>query len=990
MLVRLSWPFLAFMLVPGVFAWWSGRRLVRQRDDPALAERLLARAEHTQRVTILSCLALILAAGPYYWFAVLGLMVGLWVGDYPSRRVLLDEQWGPGTYLGWQLRFYAAWRGFWFALLLAPTVIMMTERWRWPVAWALTVVLGLWAMRYTETFLWLVRARPRLWRPEWQPIIDRSRAARPGLFEMPVPSGRFVNAFAFPSPDAPSVLFTVPALQLLSARELAAVFAHEVAHLEHDDRRRSRITGIVTFALVLTATLGTTLAVQRFPAASVVAVWSIALIVGLAWKASRGKTHETESDVRALALCEDPEALISGLTKLTIAGRMPRRWSAELEHGSSHPSLARRLHAIRRVAAIPVMPFDGTLVVATTRAAALVILDRDGVSWVDARDPDERNPEILRQTARSRWSVPYDELVELRVRAFWWGGASLVARDRSGASRAARIPPSEVDALQRKLDAVEHRLAHDSVVVEPAPALGRFTAMALGVVATLVEGLLSLGLITALVALVRPSRAALAAVAGVAGACLLAFASDLGVRNPTGLTLAYAAGAGLVCVIATWLAVQPRTFGGRPVDYVPITAALALVVAVTWGPLLAYVVRTSKPSAVAVHLLGGAPILWAALLGLAAALLTMPGRAAPRVGAALLAVGILAGPGLKLVDTLLASRPTLARETERGPLARTTQLDLPWRSGALRVSPIGTRAAVMTRETPRAPDHFLILGPESSRADIEARDLRFVDESNALTLVESSTRTLLQHLELAESTASPGWSIALPPLSSPTVSSVKGSGWAVVGYDGDAEEFVGLAGRIGSPGVNRYRWPVDDSESVDSEMVEILPDGRGIRAISGVTTLARLPWGTWIYDRGGRRQTRVWRLNGNAQELLAVWPTAAGCHLVTHSAADVVCVGDRHERTLIWRFGLDTGPTRPVAVLEIARRIGVSPDGRFVALWGKDALVVVDLDLARAMRRPLPPEVGVPMQVVPLADRLVALFRRSRTAPVIEVFDTRW
>src|SRR4029077_14292916 len=168
--------------------------------------------------------------------------------DYPSRRVLLDEQWGPGTYLGWQLRFYGAWRGFWFALLLAPTVIMMTERWRWPVAWALTVVLGLWAMRYTETFLWLVRARPRLWRPGWQPIIARSRAARPGLFEMPVPGGRFVNAVAFPSPDAPSVLFTVPALQLLSARELAAVFAHEVAHLEHDDRRRSRITGIVTFA----------------------------------------------------------------------------------------------------------------------------------------------------------------------------------------------------------------------------------------------------------------------------------------------------------------------------------------------------------------------------------------------------------------------------------------------------------------------------------------------------------------------------------------------------------------------------------------------------------------------------------------------------------------------------------------------------------------------------------------------------------------------
>src|SRR5262249_51531383 len=58
MLVRLSWPFLAFMLVPGLFAWWSGRRLVPQRDDPALAERLLARAEHTQRGLIVSCLRL--------------------------------------------------------------------------------------------------------------------------------------------------------------------------------------------------------------------------------------------------------------------------------------------------------------------------------------------------------------------------------------------------------------------------------------------------------------------------------------------------------------------------------------------------------------------------------------------------------------------------------------------------------------------------------------------------------------------------------------------------------------------------------------------------------------------------------------------------------------------------------------------------------------------------------------------------------------------
>src|SRR6266850_6178357 len=168
MAVSAAWPLLACMFVPGVFAWWSGRRLVRRRDDPALAERLLARAQHTQRVTLLTCVCLPFAAGQYYWFAVLGLVLGLWVCDYPSRRVLLDERWAPATYLLWQLRFHLAWLGFWFALLLAPTVIQAAGVWRWPVAITLALLLGLWATGYTQTFLWLVQARPRPWRMEWQ------------------------------------------------------------------------------------------------------------------------------------------------------------------------------------------------------------------------------------------------------------------------------------------------------------------------------------------------------------------------------------------------------------------------------------------------------------------------------------------------------------------------------------------------------------------------------------------------------------------------------------------------------------------------------------------------------------------------------------------------------------------------------------------------------------------------------------------------------
>ncbi len=985
-----GWPLLAFVFVPGAFAWWSGRRLAREPADAAVPERLQARAQHTQRAMLLSCVCLVFGAGSYYWAAMVGLVGVLWVGEYPSRRVLLDERWGLLTYLIWRARFTLACLGFWFTLLLCPAVLQAAGPWRWPAAALLALLLGLWSARYAEIFVWLVGARPVAFRPEWRAVIDRSRAARPQVFEMPVPGGRFVNAFAFPSLRTSRVLFTASALELLTPREQTAVFAHEVAHLEHHDRRRRRIAAATSSTLVALATLGAALTLQQPWGAVVVPAWSLAVIAilgGLAW---RGKAHETASDVRALALCEDPEALVSGLTKLTMAGRMPRRWSTELEHGASHPSLARRLHAIRRVAAIPVMPFDDPLVVATTRPTALVILDRDGVSWVEAREPGERDPEILRATARSRWSVPYDELVELRVRALWWSGASLVARDRSGASRAASIPSTEVEALQRKLDAVEHRLAHDVVAPEPPASLVRLTALALGIVAVFLEGLLTLSLLTGLLALIRPSRAALAAMAAVAGAGLLLVAVEAGVRTPTWPMLACAVATAIVCAIAAWLALQPRTFAPRPLDYLPAIGVLALVVALTWGPFFASLARTTRRLTVAVHLLGGAPVIWVALFALGVTLLTTPFHRVRRAGVVVLGVALVVGPGVRLLDTLVISRPIAVAETVRGDVARTAQIELPWRSGTLRVSPAGRRAAVLTREGARAPDRFLILALAGGRAETDGRDLSFVDDSNALTLVEASNRTVLQHLEVDDASAAPAWSIALPPLDSPVVTSVRAPGWAVVGYDTDAEEFVGLTGRIGSPGVNRYHWHVDDSESYASEVVEILPDGRGFRAITGATPLARLPWGTWIYDRGSRRQTRVWRVNANDRQLLGVWPTTATCRLVEHRAADVVCVGDRYERTLIWRFGLDARPSRPLSVPEVARRTGISTDGRFVALWGKSALVVVDLERGEAMRRSLPADVGVPLQVVPLADRVVAVFRRPRAAPVLEVFDTRW
>jgi len=995
-----SWRALlpAFVVLPGVFAWWSGRQLLRRRDDAALTERLLTRQQHAHDVLFLSAVLVVVAAGSYSWFAVLVLVLGSWIGEYPSRRVLLEEQWTLATCLRWHVRFGLAWLGLPFMLLLAPSVIQAAGPSRWPVAAALAVVLGVWANQYTPTFLWLVRAAPMPWPPGWQALSESSGTRRPHLLRMPVPGGRVVNAFAFPSTRVPSVLFTDPALELLSAREQTAVFAHELAHLEHEEGRRYLIASAIAYGLVAVATLGAALAFDWLPPGLFISFWSIALIVAFAWRLARQKAHETESDLRALALCNDAEALISGLTKLTMAGRLPRRWSSELEHGASHPSLARRLHAIRRAAGIAraPSPLEEPFVVPTTRAGAFVTLELERV-WVnDVRYPAQKAPKFLRRTTGSAWSAAYADLVELRIRASWQGGASLVARDRTGRSRVVTIAADDVAALQRRLDAVEPRLSQDVLLPEPPALVGRFTALALWIVS--VDVLLTLGVIIGLVGMIRPSRAALAAVAGVAGACGLILVADLGVLGDLGVhgdgwrSVAYAAGAGLVAVVAGWLAVQPRTFDWRPADYLPVVGTLAVIVALTWGPLTAHIVRTSAPPAAIVQTLSGAPLLWAALVALGAALLTAPPRGLRWSGAALLAVSVLGGAGTTLVDRLALSRPIVveAPASDTGPLPRMAQIELPSRIGVLRVSPLGSRVAVWTREARGTPDRFLVLGLSGERSQIEARDLRFIDESTALVLVESMYRNVLQHLELdGPSSGSPGWSIDLPRTTGTTVSSIRGSAWAVVGYDTATQDFIGLVGRLGDADFKKQRWAFDDSERVDAETVEMSPDGRGFRAVSELAPLAQLQWGPLIYSGRLARQSRVWRLDAGRQDLVATWPVTAACRLVGQRAEDVVCIGDHKTRTLIWRFSLGAGPTRPLVVADMAWRSGISPDGRFVALWGRDSIVLVDLDRGRAVRRPLPQEPGLPLQLIPLADRLITLFRRPRSAPVVEVYDAR-
>jgi len=365
--------------------------------------------------------------------------------------------------------------------------------------------------------------------------------------------------------------------------------------------------------------------------------------------------------------------------------------------------------------------------------------------------------------------------------------------------------------------------------------------------------------------------------------------------------------------------------------------------------------------------------------------MTAPRRSLKACGLSLLAAAILTNLGARIVDAAALSHVVTSPTDARLPLRRVTRLDVPAFAGDLRVSPLGTRVAVATRNSPRdAAARFLVLGVLGGRTEVEGRDFQFIDESNALVVTESTDETALQQVELSgRPNVLRGSRIVLAGVTGLRLSSVEDSAWAGLGYDAKTEDFVGLIGGIGSANVKRHAL------EEDADGMVLSPNGRGVRVVSELTPLARLPWARLLYTASLPRESRVWRVDGDRQYLIAALSGQAGCHLVGHGLASVVCIGTHNGRTLLWRFDLATRPPPPLVIPGIARRSGVSSDGRQVALWTRDELLMVDLDLARANRWAVSPASGFPITIVPVAERLI-VFSRSGTGLAIDVYDTRW
>ncbi len=344
---------LLLALVPGLLNFWWGRGLLRQAEAADLPERLW---RHRRRVMTAALWFLIVVGIVGGIVPVLVLVVAMLAGGFPARKRLFDESWGFPAYGLFYLRVFLAFSGFWIALAATPLLIVQaSDGWMGPVAGGCAVALVLWSHYFASLFPRILGASTlegealAPFAPYFDPVLERTTAPQPHLWWVRLEGGRFANAVALPSRRGyPGVLFWETLLSHFTPREVGAVFAHEVAHLEQFHAHLLRRMAALEWMLIAFAVGCVPLLVEPVSQEPethmlrwlVPLLWSLVVMVGLVLRLQFSRRYETGADLRALELCQDPDALVAALEKLHALSRMPRRMALQEEKRISHPTLA--------------------------------------------------------------------------------------------------------------------------------------------------------------------------------------------------------------------------------------------------------------------------------------------------------------------------------------------------------------------------------------------------------------------------------------------------------------------------------------------------------------------------------------------------------------------------------------------------------------------------------------------------------------------------
>jgi hypothetical protein len=707
-------------------------------------------------------------------------------------------------------------------------------------------------------------------------------------------------------------LFTDTLLSELDSEELIAIFCHELAHLEYFDRARLR--SHLRFEIAVLAVLAV-----GIPAATRLTSWgalgtliSVCLVVfaWTWWRASGTQRRETESDARALALCGNADALISALTKVYVLHRLPRRWSAETEQTSSHPSLARRIQHIRGLLpGLPEAPMLDTAVAAMSKTGdSAIVLDHDRfhiASAIPAGVPPD--PDGLRRYAGSLRSVVYSQLTELRVRVAR-GSTSLVARTRAGENWSIPIETADLARVQQALDRIDVRLG---VPVAPGlnPTIVRLVAVSVMLGASALDEW-SLTLVALLTVLLPGSTTCVSLSAAIVVTALLKWRDMSTIASPQ---LLGAVGAVVAFGVVLAAVSLRRWEPPRPAERINVAVAtlagatliawIVLAVAATGALYLAH--QTARSHAMVVLPLAAAAILRGCggfakrSSPLFAILSVLPFL----LGSDWFASTVIRDPLLNGAEITL--RRASLREVDRAPVG------LP--ANRVVLSPSGRRF-IARSESDGDDRSTLFADGEFGSAETDefsANAAAWAGEDRLLAVRAHQDR-LTVRLAKFPTKAGDDWTIDLPPLVAPIVQFDDGTRtWSVAGLD--KSRFRRFAGMVSGERTGDTAWELGDARPGAFVRWHA---GPGPYALAVEARARRSPlsvtWFTppeWIYD------TTIWRVGRDRRERLLDTVGSVECSDAIDDDGRFVCSAAVTGETFYWSIDPAGGTPRSLGAI---------------------------------------------------------------------------
>jgi heat shock protein HtpX len=164
------------------------------------------------------------------------------------------------------------------------------------------------------------------------------------------------NAFATGrNPSHGAVAVSRGLMQILDERELAGVIAHELAHIKHRDTLTMTITATLAGAIATLVNFGYFFGGRRYdddgrsrgnPLLSML-VLMLAPMAAMLVQLAISRAREYDADAGGAAICGDPRALASALSKLEQAARGIINPAAENHPATAHLFIVNPLNGLR-------------------------------------------------------------------------------------------------------------------------------------------------------------------------------------------------------------------------------------------------------------------------------------------------------------------------------------------------------------------------------------------------------------------------------------------------------------------------------------------------------------------------------------------------------------------------------------------------------------------------------------------------------------------